>query len=120
MVEKRTNNRVKTVNLLSYVALDENGKPLEKGKGKTLDISIGGLKMITKNPINAKYILLMTIDIKNELIKIKGKVVYCIEEIPKTFQIGIRFVENNEKIRATIVDMIKVFNRQKRIYNKTQ
>jgi len=115
MAEKRKFNRVQTINLLSYVALDEYGNPLDQGKGETLDISQEGLKMLTKTPIEVKYVLLMTVDLNNELIKIKGMVVYCLPKIPGAYHIGIRFVENNEKIRAIIVDMIKVFNRQKRI-----
>jgi c-di-GMP-binding flagellar brake protein YcgR len=116
MIEQRKYNRVQIINDLSYIVLDKNGKPLEKGKGKTLDISQGGLKMETKKPINAKYILLMTIDMSHEFI-IKGHVVYCIENMPKTFQIGVRFVDDIEKVKPIIVDMVKIYNKQKRLQN---
>jgi hypothetical protein len=116
MIKQRKYNRVQIFNDLSYVVLDENGKPLEKGKGKALDISQGGLQMETKKPINAKYILLMTIDMNHELI-IKGHVVYCIEKMPKAFLIGIRFVDEIEKVKPVIVDMVKIYNKQKRLQN---
>jgi len=113
MVEKRKYQRVKTVNLLSYISLDEEGKPLEQGVAKTLDISQGGLLMETKVPIEAEYIMLMSIDVKDELIKIKGKVAYCKQESPETFHIGVRFKEANVRVREIVVGMIKVFSMQK-------
>ena len=113
MVEKRKHQRVETVNLLSYIGLDENGKPLEQGVGKTLDISQGGLLMETQVPIMAKYVMLMSIDIKDELIKIKGQVAYCREKAPKTFHIGVCFKEANERVREIVVGMIKVFSMRK-------
>jgi c-di-GMP-binding flagellar brake protein YcgR len=116
MTEKRKYNRVQIVNDLSYVVLDKSGKTLEKGKGKTLDISQGGLRMQTKRPIGTKYFLLIIIDMNNKF-TIKGHVVYCIEKIPNTFLIGIRFMDDIEKIRASIVDMVKLYNKQKRLLN---
>jgi hypothetical protein len=113
MLEKRKYQRVKTVNLVSYVSLDDNGKPLDQGMGKTLDISQGGLLMETKVPIEAKYITLMSINMKDELVKIKGKIVYCIKEDSNIFHIGIRFKEANDAIRDIVVGMIKVFSMRK-------
>ena len=118
MIEKRKHKRVKMENRLAYISFDKHGRPLDKGMGKTLNISQGGLLMKTKAPIEAKYIGLSTFDIINEFTKIKGKVVYCRKKAPEIFHIGIRFKETNEKIQETIVDMIKVFNRNKRIHNK--
>lgn len=113
MQEKRKHQRVKTVNLLSYVSLDKNGKPLEQGMGRTLDISQGGLLLETKVPIDARYIILMALDIKDQVIDIRGKVAYSREAKPKVYHSGIRFKEKNEKIRDIIVEMVKVFNLQK-------
>ncbi len=113
MQERRKNQRVKTVNLLSYISLNEKGKPTDQGMGKTLDISQGGLLLETKVPIEAKYIILMAIDIKDELINIRGKIVYSVEVEPKIFHSGVRFKETNEKIREIIVEMVRVFNLHK-------
>ncbi len=113
MEERRKYQRVNTVNLLSYVSLDENGKPLEQGMGKTLDISQGGLLMETKIPINAQYILLVGINISDELIEIRGEVAYSRQTEPKIFHSGIRFSETSEKLREVVVELIKVFHQQK-------
>ena len=113
MDEHRRYKRVDSVNLLSYVSMDEDGKPLEQGMGKTLNISQGGLLLETPVPIDAKYIMLMTVDIQDHLIKIKGKVAYSKEVKKKIFHTGVRFLESNEKIREIVVEMVKVFTKQR-------
>ena len=108
-IDKRKYPRVTSVNLLSYVSFDEKRKPLEQGMGRTLDIGLGGLLMETQVPIEEKYILLMAITLKEELIKIKGRVVYCRESKPKIFHTGISFIEENEKIREFVTDLMKYY-----------
>ena len=113
MPDKRRHQRVEAVNLISYVSLDENDKPLDQGMGKTLDLSQGGLLMETRVPIETKYIMLMSLNLKDELIKIKGEVVYCRQGDSKNFHIGVRFKEANDRIRKIVVGMIKVFTMRK-------
>jgi hypothetical protein len=112
--EKRKNPRIKTENLLSYEGVDGTGSRIEHGMGKTLDISQGGLLMETSVPVEAKFILLMSLDIKEEIIKIKGKVAYSREAEAKKFHTGVRFIGNNERINAIIKEMIKDFINKKR------
>jgi hypothetical protein len=113
-VDKRKYPRVASINLFSYVCFDEERKPLDQGMGKTLDIGLGGLLIETKVLIEAQYVLLMTLNIKEELIKIKGKVAYSRESEPKIFQTGIRFIEKNERIHEIVVDMMKTSLKKKR------
>ncbi len=111
--EKRKNTRVTSINLMSYACFDKANKPAGQGMGKTLDLSLGGLLMETPDPIQAEYILLMAVNLKEELIEIKGKVVYCQESGPNIYHTGIRFIEKNERIREIITDMIKFFSKMK-------
>jgi hypothetical protein len=112
--ESRRHARVKTVNLLSYVCIDESSNPLDQGMGKTLDISKGGLLMETGVPVEAKFVLLMSMNLREELIQIKGKVIYCRQEDRGVFHTGIRFIETNEKINEVVADMIRVFVQTKK------
>lgn len=112
--EKRKYARVTTVNLISYVCIDESSNPLDQGMGKTVDISKGGLLMETGVAVKAKYILLMSMNLREELIQIKGKVIYCRQQEPGVFHTGIRFIETNEKINEVVADMIRVFVQTKK------
>jgi hypothetical protein len=106
--EKRKFPRVASVKLLSYVCFDEEGNLSEQGIGNTLDISLGGLLLETKAPIESQNILLQAINTREELIEIKGQVVYSREAEPNIFYTGIRFKEKKERIREIVVDLIKI------------
>ena len=106
--EKRKTPRVKSVKLMSYVCFDEEGNPSEQGMGNTLDISLGGLLLETTVPIEAQDILLQATSSREELIEIKGRVVYSRESEPKKNYTGISFAEKPERIRDIVVSLIKL------------
>ncbi len=111
--ENRRHARVTSVNLMSYACFDENCKQMGQGMGKTLDMGLGGVLMETTVPIQAKYILLMAINLKEEVTEIRGKVVYSNKVEPNVFHTGIRFLEQNEKIREIVTDMLKFYLKTK-------
>jgi len=111
--EKRKHHRVKTDNLVSYACLDEEGGELAQGIGRALDISKGGVLLESHTPIESDRILLTSVDVNNELMEITGEIAYCKESGPGLFQTGIRFLENDEKIRHIVINLIKVYNLQK-------
>jgi len=113
IIEKRKNARVSTVNLISYAGTGEGGVSLGQGMGKALDIGQGGLLMETSVPIQAQYILLTSMNVNEELIKVKGRVVYCREIEPGVFHTGVRFEESDEKVREIVAEMIKAFLKTK-------
>ena len=108
ITNKRKNPRVKTSNGVSYVCIDENGNEIEQGMGKTIDISIGGILLETSVPIESKYILIATIDLKGNLIEIRGKVVYSRKIEFREFLNGIQFLETPERQIKIIAEFIKV------------
>jgi len=117
--EKRTHQRVKTINLLSYVSLDKDGHTLEQGVGRTQDISLGGFLMETHVPIETEYIRLVTIDNMDELIKFKGMVSNYRGAKNKHYHTGVRFMETNDRITKIVIGMIKAFNLRKNGFHRT-
>ena len=114
--EKRKHPRVKTHNLVSYVCIDDSGNEIDEGMGSAIDISLGGILIETHDPIELRDILLMAIGIKDELIDIKGKVVFCRAEDSGMFRTEIQFLETNEKIRLFVMSLIKDYSKQKTLY----
>lgn len=112
-VDRRSHKRVLTGNPLSYVCMDNNNSPLEKGTGNALNVSQGGLLLETNRSIESENILLTIIGVKDELINVRGKVIYSQMTEPDVFHTGINFRESNEKTRDFIVEMIKAYSRQK-------
>jgi len=108
ITNKRKNPRVKTSNGVSYVCIDENGNEIEQGMGKTIDISLGGILLETSVRIESKYILIATIDLKGNLIEIRGKVAYSRKIEFGEFLNGIQFLETLERQIKIIAEFIKV------------
>jgi len=113
--EKRKFPRVKTNNLLSYICIDEDNREADHGVGRALDISQSGLLLESRTPIESENILLTTITEKNELLDIRGRVAYCREAGPKRFNTGVQFLENKERIRQIVVNMIRIYNLEKNV-----
>jgi len=113
LIDRRKHRRIDTTSLLSYFCLDENGNPTEEGVGNALNISQGGLLLETTLPIEGKKIQLTASNSKDELINIKGKVVYSEIIEPGLFHTGVNFRGSDKEIRGFVVELIKVFNLQK-------
>lgn len=111
--DRRNHKRVHTGSLLSYVGMDENDTPVEEGIGNALNICQGGLLLETPLPIEAENIQLTTSGIKDELISVKGKVIYSQMPEPNVFHTGINFRESKEKTREFVVELVKVFSQKK-------
>jgi hypothetical protein len=91
VVEKRKFGRVKTHNLISYVCLDNDGRPIANLMGIALDISQGGLLLETTQQIEPRDIVLVAADEKERIVEIKAKAVYCREVSSGKFHVGVSF-----------------------------
>lgn len=111
--EKRKYPRVKTENLLSFICFDENNLESDQGVGKAIGVSQGGLLLESHSPIETDRIILTTIIAENEFMEIKARVAYRRKAGPGIFHTGVQFLENIDKIRQTIVGMIKLYNQAK-------
>jgi hypothetical protein len=116
ITEKRKHPRVKTNNLVSYVCVDDSGSEIDQGIGSAIEISLGGTLIETHNSIELRDILLMAVGIKDELIHIRGKVVFCRTEDSGMFRTEIQFLETNEKIRLFVMSLIKDYSKHKTLY----
>jgi len=91
VAEKRKYPRVQIHNLISYVCLDDDGKPIKNLMGTALDVSQGGLLLETTHQIEPGDVILITTDDKDRLIEINGKATYCRENGSGKFYVGISF-----------------------------
>ena len=110
-INKRKHERFDSLNLLSYVTLDSDGKEWNQGMGRTLNISESGLQLETNEPIQTKYILLISIGIEDQLVDIKGKVVYTNRGDAGMFETGIEFIEVKSEAMTVLKRYISEFNK---------
>ena len=109
---KRKHERYDTLNLLSYVSVDSEGKEWSQGMGRTLNISENGMKLETHEPVDTRYTLLLSIGMEDEVVDIKGKVVYCNRGAEAKFESGIEFKQVKPDAMSVLQKYIKEFHKQ--------
>jgi hypothetical protein len=90
--DNRKTPRIGSHNLISYVCLDDDGKQVMQGMGRTLNISEGGILLETHVPIDPKYIVSFTINFEDEMMDIKGRVTYN-KKSDERYEAGIQFID---------------------------
>ena len=111
-IERRRHTRYDSLNLVSYVSSDENGNILEKGMGRTLNISKGGIMLETVVSINPRNILVLGIGLEDEIADIKGEVIYSRNCEGGKIESGIQFLDIKETSLPILERYIKAFREQ--------
>jgi len=90
--ERRQYTRGESTHPVSYVCIDDQGREIGEGMGTTLNLSTGGALLETFFPVKSPFVLLLSIDLKDRLIELRGEVVHCKQHDAGAYQVGIRFV----------------------------
>jgi hypothetical protein len=97
--ERRKFPRIATDNLHSTIKFMEgNTQIASQIECRIVNMSIAGLQIETQYPIKSKHVHLRVVDLENNPIEIKGRVVYCNKNSPKMFHVGISFIGSNSVI----------------------
>ena len=110
--DRRKYRRINISKDVDYVSLDDKLQKTEEGKGKILhilNISQGGVLMETQKVIDSKNILIVTLDLEDNKIKIGGEVIHSREVAPNGALTGIRFVQPHKKQSEIIAKFIKAY-----------
>jgi len=110
-VEKRKHPRVNINNLVSYRCMDDSGNQTKQGRGKSVNISQGGILIETHDPFEWQNVLLLSIDIEDESVSIKGKVIYCNAANFGKYRTGIQFLETNKKIVTFVEELLDTYSK---------
>jgi len=91
--------------------MDDSGNQTKEGRGKSINISQGGILIETHDPFEWQDIIRLFIDIEDESVNIKGKVVYCNAANFGKFRTGIQFLETNEKIVSFVIKLLETYSK---------
>jgi len=111
--DRRKHVRVETSNLISYESIDKDGEIVFNSMGKALNVSRSGILLETAHLIEAEYVSLMTVDLDNNLIKLKGQLIYCRKTDSGLYQSGIRFAGSEQETAKFAVKLIKLYQHRK-------
>ena len=114
--EKRKNPRIKSVNAVKYALYDENGKRTVTGDGETIDFSQGGALLKTPTALRGTIIVLMTIDLEGQKVKVQGRVVRtATSKNTDGFLSGIEFTGTGGNKHKDIVAFFKAHHHRKSV-----
>ena len=106
--DRRKYARVGIENLVWYSLLDENDQTISQGMGKALNICRAGLMIETVHPIRPERILMNTVDMNNNVIEMKGKIIYCRKTDFEVYQSGINFIATEAKMDQFVIKLVKL------------
>ena len=89
--ERRRHRRFELINLVVYKQFE-----IEKIT-KTINLSIGGMKMTTEFPVPLHEELEISIKIGDQIFRSQGKVIYANERKDGDYDIGVNFVNAPEE-----------------------
>ncbi|BBO73576.1 hypothetical protein DSCW_09930 [Desulfosarcina widdelii] len=110
MNEKRKHSRVESIYLLNYVNLDENDKELMQGMGRTINVSESGIMLETHVSFNENDTVDVVVGLKEDMVTIRGKVVFTRTAESGRYQSGIQFLSIEDESLVTLRRYIEAFN----------
>ncbi len=111
-IEKRRHSRIDSINLLNYVYEDAEKSKALQGMGRTLNVSESGILLETHVSLEEGVFVSIMIGLEEEMVDIKGQVVFIIESTDGRFQSGINFKEIDETSLEILHKYIEAFRAQ--------
>ncbi len=107
-IDQRRFIRKNALHLLDYLIIDRDGLQTTYSMGRTRDVSENGLKLETVEEIAKGDTLLITVGLEDDLIDLRGEVVYT-EEGDKCHITGIIFQDISEEGRRIFKKYAEAF-----------
>jgi len=110
MNEKRKHSRVDSIYLLNYVHRDEDDNALYQGMGRTINVSESGIMLETHVALNQADVVDVVVGLKEDMVPIRGKVVFTQTTENGRFRSGIQFLSIDTAALETLRRYIEAFN----------
>jgi hypothetical protein len=110
--ERRHHPRVNALNLIFYNCIDATKNVVAQGMGRTLNVSEDGILLETHVSIDPKYTVELAIGLEDELINIKGSIIFSSPGKDEKYEAGIEFIETDDASIEILKKYIKVFSGQ--------
>ena len=110
--EKRKFIRLDSLHLLDYIVTHSDGKVGRYSMGRTLDVSINGLKLETVYSLSTLESLEITVGVEEDLIDLKARITYT-EQSGDRFISGLEFIKMSTEGRRVLRRYIDAFHEQK-------
>ncbi len=110
--EHRKFIRYVSLHLLDYLILDDEGKAGTYSMGRTIDVSIDGIKLETINPLKADTRLLVTVGLEDDLVNLEGLTTHA-APCDGRFVSGVSFLKISKNGRRVLAKYVEAFRKRK-------
>ena len=112
--EKRKFIRFDSLHLLDFIVLDNQGNTGVYSMGRTIDVSVDGLKLETTFELTPHTRLLITVGLEEDLIDLEGEVTHC-APFSGRFVSGVSFVKITKEGRRVLATYVDAFKKRTRV-----
>lgn len=115
-INRRKHPRVSIDNLISLVSIDDSGNQISQSMGRALNVSQSGVQIETPHPMqpfDAGRVSLVTVDMKDKLVKTSGQMVYSCRTDTGMYATGIRLNGLEMVNKRFVVSLIQQYNYSK-------
>lgn len=110
--EQRKFIRYDALHLLDYTILDDNGEAGVYSMGRTIDVSVDGIKLETNSPLKVNARLLITVGLEDDLVDLEGKITHMTPHDGR-FISGVVFLKISKNGRRVFTKYVEAFQRRK-------
>ncbi len=110
--EQRKFIRYDALHLLDYTVLDDNGESGVYSMGRTIDVSVDGIKLETNSPLKVNARLLITVGLEDDLVDLEGKITHMTPHDGR-FISGVVFLKISKNGRRVFTKYVEAFQRRK-------
>ena len=110
--EQRKFIRYDALHLLDYTVLDDNGEDGVYSMGRTIDVSVDGIKLETNSPLKVNARLLITVGLEDDLVDLEGKITHMTPHDGR-FISGVVFLKISKNGRRVFTKYVEAFQRRK-------
>ncbi len=117
--EQRKFIRHDSLHLLDYIVLDEEGNPGIYSMGRTIDVSVDGIKLETTIPLATDTRLLITLGIEDDLVELEGRTTHAHPQDGRYIS-GVTFLKISRNGRRVLSKYVEAFRQRKRELQEKQ
>jgi hypothetical protein len=104
--ENRKHRRIHSLNL-SYVCLDEEGRIVKQGMGRTLNLSESGILLETHFAIALEHTVILSMGLEDLLVDMRGRPIHVRSARTGLYEVGIEFIDPDEDALTTVREFLK-------------
>ena len=109
--ERREADRKDSLNLLDFAVIGSNGEIVNREMGRTLDVSGKGLRLETSLFLEVGQLLVVTLELGNDLVELRGRVIYSEPTSDDKFASGIELLKMNDHDRDVFGRFLNAFKK---------